>query len=582
MSIIRTVKNPAFVLSALSLCAAAGAALPNGVASGDTTATSTVLWTRSTNPGTLTFEYSTDPSFSSIAGSVQASVSDPTQPVKAPIAGLNPGTKYYYRATDSMGMSSVGQFKTSAAAGYNGFKFGVSGDWRGELSPYPAVKNATSRDLDLWVSLGDTVYADVSSPAVPAPQATTLSEFRAKHNEVYSSRFGLNTLGDIRANMSVLATIDDHEVTNDFSGGAHPSSDPRFAGGSESYINETALYNTGIQAFSEYNPINDEVYGATGDARTAGKTKLYRERGYGKDAAILQLDARSFRDTGLPAVANPFNPAEVGAYLASSFDPTRTMLGDVQVDDLKADLLAAQANGTTWKFVMVPEPMQNLGVTNASDRFEGYAAERTEILKFIDDNNIQNVVFVAADIHGTLVNNLTYQNGPFQPQIDSGAFEITTGSVAYDAPFGPTVAGIAAGLGIPGALPLSTYNALPLATKDAYIEGLVNSQITPLGYDPLGLQGSSIPATLLQGGYVATNTFGWTEFDIDPDTQALTVTTWGILPYTEAELLANPSLITERTPFIVSQFRVAAVPTPGALGLVGLTALAGLRRRRSN
>lgn len=568
-------------LTALVLATAAGGqTLPNQVASGDTTATSSILWARAAAPGSLTFEYSTDPAFGSILGSTSSLVSDTTLPVKASLAGLSPATQYYYRATDGAGNTSSGKFKTAATTGFNGFRFGVSGDWRGELSPYPSVKNVVSRDLELWVSLGDTVYADVSSPAVPAPQATTLAEFRAKHNEVYGSRFGLNTLGDIRANMSVISNIDDHEVTNDFSGGAAPSSDPRFAGQPGNFINETTLYTTGIQAFNEYNPTADETYGATGDPRTAGKTKIYRDRTYGKDAAVLSLDARSFRDQGLPA-ANPLDPVSIGGYLAASFTPGRTMLGNAQLSELKADLLAAQANGTTWKFVMVPEPIQNLGVLNASDRFEGYAAERTEILKFIDDNNIDNVVFVAADIHGTLVNNLTYQTGPGGPQIQSSAFEVTTGSVAYDAPFGPTVAGIAASLGVPGALPLAVYNSLPLAQKEAYMQGLLNAQITPLGYDPIGLQGSNIPATLLQGGYSATNTFGWTEFDIDPVTQELLVTTWGILPYTEAELLASPSAITSRDPFIVSQFKVTPVPAPAAAGLLGMVGIAALRRRRN-
>ena len=182
-------------LSALALTAVAGAAMPNGVASGDTTATSSILWGRSTNLGQVTFEYSTDPSFNTIAGTSFANVSDVNQPVKAAVNGLTPGTRYYYRATDSMGVSASGQFKTNFDSGFNGFRFGVSGDWRGELAPYPGAKNAVSRNLDLWVGLGDTVYADFPSPAVPAPQATTLDEYRRKHSEVYESRFGQHARG---------------------------------------------------------------------------------------------------------------------------------------------------------------------------------------------------------------------------------------------------------------------------------------------------------------------------------------------------------------------------------------------------
>ncbi len=550
-----------------------------GVASGDTSQNATTLLANTDVAGNVFFEVSTDSGFSNIVSTANAAAGA-LVPAKTGIGGLNAGTRYYYRATDAAGNSRVGQFKTAKPTGaFGGFRMGVSGDWRGELAPYPAARNAAGRDLDTWVSLGDTIYADVASPAVPVPQATTMDEFRLKHREVYSNRFGLNTLGDIRESTSLILAIDDHEVTNDFQGGAHPSSDPRFAGQSGNFINETQLYRNGLQAVHEYNPIESRVYTGTGDARLENKPKLYRENQYGKNAVVLTTDARSFRDQGLPP-ANLADPASVGNFLATSLLADRTMLGRQQTADLKADLLEAQNNGTVWKFVNIPEPIQNLGPLGASDRFEGYARERNDILRFIDQNNIQNVVFIAADIHGTLVNNLNYQNVLGGPQISSGAFEITTGSVAYDAPFGPTVVDIAASQGLLSQADRDLYFSLPLPQREGFIQNLINATIQPFGYDSLGLQGSDIPATLLQGQYTATSTFGWTEFDVDPTTLALTVTTWGILPYTEAELLANPSLITGREPFIVSQFRVDAVPAPSALALMGLAGLAGMRRRR--
>ena len=44
--------------------------------------------------------------------------------------------------------------------------------------------------------------------------------------------------------------------------------------------------------------------------------------------------------------------------------------------------------------------IQNLGLFHAEDRYEGYAAERTDLLKFIKANGINNVVFIAAGLHG--------------------------------------------------------------------------------------------------------------------------------------------------------------------------------------
>jgi phosphodiesterase/alkaline phosphatase D-like protein len=554
-------------------------AFPNQVASGDTTQTSTVLWTRSTTPGAVTFEYGTDPDFSKTLGTFSQTVTDPLVPVKQGVQNLLPGTRYFYRVTDATGNTASGQFKTAADPSTRaGLSFGVAGDWRGELSPYPAIRNAPERNLDFFVQHGDTIYADFPSPDVPLPQARTLGELRAKHNEVYSSRSGLNAFGDLRASTSILSTLDDHEVTNDFAGGAPAASDPRF-GTTTGLINDTTLYENGVQAFQEYNPIRDEVYGNTGDSRTAGEQKLYRANTYGKDAAVFVLDARSFRDQELSPVTNPTDPAQVRAFLARSFDidpltgqstPRRTLLGNQQLADVKQDLLQAQQDGVTWKFVMIPEPIQNLGVTAASDRYEGYAAERTELLKFIDDNQINNVVFVAADVHGTAVNNLTYQEGPGQAQKATNAFEITTGSVGFDAPLGPTLVNLATRLGLVPANQRALYDALPVANdsdsivndKDDFVKQLINAQLAPLGYDPIGLNANLpaaqglIDATLLQGDYVAGHTYGWTAFDIDPSTQKLTVTTYGIPSYTEAELKADPAGIAARQPQIVSQFAV--------------------------
>uniref|UniRef100_UPI00286E8AB9 phytase n=1 Tax=Chamaesiphon sp. VAR_48_metabat_403 TaxID=2964700 RepID=UPI00286E8AB9 len=548
-------------------------AFPNSVASGDTTQTSTVLWTRANVPGKVTFEYSTKADFSSIAGTQTATVTNPLQPVKVDVTGLSANTSYFYRVTDVNGTKTNGKFSTAAALGQQtGLKFGVSGDWRGELAPYPAISNADTANLKFFIELGDTIYGDVASPAVKNPdgteksQVTTLAEYRAKNAEVYASRFGQNTWGDLRASTSIFATIDDHEVTNDFAGGESlataTAAEQALYGAKTGLINDSPLYENGLQAFQEFNPIRDLTYNTPGDARTDGERKLYRANTFGNDAATFVLDARSFRDKELPDVTNLADQAQVGKFLVDAFDPKRTMLGKPQVDDLKRDLLQSQKDGVTWKFIMVPEPIQNIGVLAAADRFEGYAAERTEILKYVNDNKIENVVFVAADIHGTLVNNLTYQNAPGQAQIATSAFEITTGSVGYSQPFGQTVAQLGAALGVITPQQKALYDSLPTAGKDTFIKGVVDNGLQPLGYDPLGLDknlsqaNGLINAKLLQGDYVATHVYGWTEFNIDKQTQKLTVTTYGIDPYTRAELEANPDAITSRQPKIVSQFEV--------------------------
>ena len=200
-------------------CGASAQTLPNGVAAGDVDQSSAVLWARSTAVGEIVFEYAANSSFTD-AEMVAAEVTDATVPVKVEAGPLMAGTTYFYRATDSSGAIAEGTFRTPAADGYHGLRFGVSGDWRGELAPYPSIANVPESNLDFFVAQGDTIYADVPSIDFPDEQARTVEEFRIKHNEVYSERFGRNGLADLRASTALLACVDDHEVTNDFSGGA--------------------------------------------------------------------------------------------------------------------------------------------------------------------------------------------------------------------------------------------------------------------------------------------------------------------------------------------------------------------------
>ncbi|MBI1825234.1 MAG: alkaline phosphatase D family protein [Planctomycetes bacterium] len=526
--------------------------LPNGVAAGDVDQTSAILWTHTTTLGEVRFEYSTSQDFSN-ANIVTTSASNSAIPVKVEITGFNPNTQYYYRVTNATGAASAGQFRTLAeVGGLHGLRFGVSGDWRGELRPYPVIANIPARDLVFFLSAGDSIYADVPSVDFPFPQARSLLEFRVKHNEVYSERFGQNSWAPVRASTAIYAIFDDHEVTNDFAGGAPPSTDTRFDN-TGAYINETRLFNNGVEVFHEYNPIRAERYGDTGDPRTAHKRKLYRSRTFGSDAALIILDARSFRDKELPEVFDPVDFSAIDAFNRASYDPSRTMLGQVQLDSLLNDLANAQAAGITWKFVFVPEPIQNLGSLYAGDHFEGYAFERSRILGFIDDEKIDNVVFISADIHGTIVNDLSYKRTFEEPPRSVASFEITTGPVAYAAPFGPTIVDLA-----PSSLRFlfGNYDHQSRSQQDMTMNRLQNYLLSLSGYPLVGLDGSKLDVRLCRGSYMVVNNFGWTEFDIDAATQGLLVTTWGIDWYDRATLEANPQAVLNRTPTIVSQFLV--------------------------
>lgn len=535
------------------------------IAAGDVDQTSVVLWAHAHLVGEVRFTVTVEAGGDALTATVRAT--DPTLPVKAMVDGLAPGTRYSYLVTAPDGTEKRGTFRTAAASGTRaGLRFGATGDWMQSLAPFPAIKNVAARDLAFMVLLGDTIYADIPSPAVRKRQATTLAEFRAKHNENHQTRLGLNTWADARASTTIFATIDDHEVTNDFSGGDLATNDERFGqpSGSMLRINETPLFEDGLQAFTEYMPIRDERYAEGDDPAVAGKPKLYRTRTFGDDAAIFVLDARSFRDATLPTL--PFDqvndPDKVAAYLAQTFTPGRSMLGVPQFNHLKADLLTAQQRGVTWKFIMLPEPIQNFGVLNAQDRYEGYAAERAALIEFLLTNNVTNVVFVTADFHGTIVNNLLYQPDATTPRTPTAMWEVITGAVAFDAPFGPLLVELAKNVNLITPQQYAAYTLLPRDRRDEVVRQVLDVQLRNFGYDQVGLGDVPIAATVLVGGYVAVHTYGWTEFEIDAATQVLTVTTYGVPWYSAQVLEKSPDVIAAYTPAIVSQFTVKPQEKP--------------------
>ncbi len=549
----------------------AGDTLPHGVAAGDTTYTTTVLWTYSPVPGKITFAYGTDPKFTDPVSSTTVYPTSPVKPVKVQITGLMTDTQYHYRATNLMGDTATGTFRTPSMDSHNGLRFGVTGDWQ-EAPPYPSLLNASKRDLAFFVQHSDNIYADISTPAMPISQTRQLDQFRRKYAEVMSTKFGLNTMKALRGSTTILATIDDHEVTDNLAGGASPANGTPtrpgvFPNEDTGYTNDTAIYETGMRVFQEFNPLRDEYYEDTGkDARMDGERKLYRMQKYGKDAAVFITDPRSFRDAQLPD-PDITDTASVQKFLADAFAAGRTMLGERQLAQLKSDLKQAQDDGVTWKFVFISEPVQNFGPLLAPDRYEGYAAERSDLLGYIDAQKIENVVFVTADFHGTVINNITYQTQPGGENKPTGAFEVMVGPAAfYSGLFGTNVVALSLQAGFITADDKAAYDAMDMTGKDAFVEQLINQQMTTFGYDTVGLEGSEINATLKKGSYVASHKYGWTEFEIDK-TQILTVTTYGIEPYRYSEMEAKPTDYTGTEPTVISQFVVDPNPAPKATTL---------------
>jgi alkaline phosphatase D len=373
----------------------------HGVASGDVTSETAVLWARTNRGADLTVEVSESESFGEIAVEQDVEASgDADNTAKAEVAGLKPATQYYYRFTSGDEASATGAFRTApldiqpAAV-----RFVFSGDSDGTVAEdgtrqydFSVLDAARQENADFFVYLGDTIHAN-SDAAEPA---ATLDAYRAKYRENRE----VKPLLDLLASTSTFVMWDDEEVANNFAGTTV----------------DGELLADGRQAFREYMPLSGDD----------DPEVLYRRFRWGKLVDLIILDERSYRSESaaeacstngepdlLPTLAFPGLPAayqdfreDLGlprgidpACQAAILDQSRTMLGDEQQLWLSAALKESDA---TFKFVINEVPISDL-LFLPYDRWEGYRAERDEVLRFINDNGISNVIFLTTDFHGNVV-----------------------------------------------------------------------------------------------------------------------------------------------------------------------------------
>jgi hypothetical protein len=111
--------------------------------------------------------------------------------------------------------------------------------------------------------------------------------------------------------------------------------------------------------------------------------------------------------------------------LAAINDPDRTMLGTEQKGLFEDALLNSKAK---FKFVVTSVSIQQTFVL-PYDGWEGYGAERSEILNFIRDNEIKNVIFLTTDLHLNLMNKV-YTN--LFTDTTPVSYEVVTGPIGAE------------------------------------------------------------------------------------------------------------------------------------------------------
>jgi 3-phytase/alkaline phosphatase D len=373
------------------------------VASGDVSSSRAIVLAHADTAENYKVEGWTNPSLSGPKAFKGKTKTDASKgyALKVDVTGLQPNTDYWFQfKKDELAASDVGHFKTAPAPDQDvDVNLGYTGDADGTIKPdntpafnhFETLAALDNENPDAWIFHGDTIYADSSFRASPA---TTVDEYRAAHalNQSYPN------LKNLMESTSTYATMDDHEVKNDY----------------DAQTVNPAQYAAGRKAFLEAYPVRET--GLPHDTSCAGDP-LYRKFQWGSEVEIFLLDMRSCRSSEATAACagdlGPTLPPSIRAIfagflppspppgcLATINNPSRTLLGPVQKAQFKQDLLNSTAR---HKFVLTQDPIQQFHVL-PYDRWEGYGAERSEILNFINNNGIDNVSWLTTDTHATLQN----------------------------------------------------------------------------------------------------------------------------------------------------------------------------------
>jgi outer membrane autotransporter protein len=572
----------------------------SAISAGDMTSTSAVMWTQLRNgtgntqtSGTATslmLDVSTDPTFAtSVFSSSGMTVPDNGNTLKVLASGLSANTQYFYRFNNAGSLSDTGTFYTNPSSHnqISPLKVGFTGDYDAQYRPYTALNgfgtssNPGSQGLRYFINLGDIIYERDAKGSPPLTPASPLNDFYRKYIEgvtgvnsdgSMNSASGQQGVKQLLASTGVYTLLDNHELFDKYiSGGAPQNSDKenllfpvecstegqrvgKFGcitayNSGPNYINTTSEFLRMEKAFFNTQATAVQINGtasaanitnlinsnptvvAPADQRSNGTAQNYFTREWGGAARYIQLDDRSYRDARMvnttPLIAD---------------NPNRTMLGLTQLDWVKQQLSQAQVDGVVWKVVSVSTPIDVWTDTNNQldnkSWVAGYNAERNEIMKFIEDNKISNVLFLTTDDHISRATRLTYQPAGASASSSwatmSSAFQLLAGPAGAVGPYQNycdygTTGGYVDPNG--GSSPVvyssstacagTTNTGYNIETTEATLAAKGNS-ITNNGGAPIGLMGlpglnnlyreqdPSAPTNPTSKDFVTATTFGYT------------------------------------------------------------------------
>jgi alkaline phosphatase D len=386
--------------------------LPGGVMSGDVTATSGIVWSRADRPSRMIVEYSTSERFQTFERRIgPAALESSDFTARIDLTGLPPGADLYYRVRfqdlaneKALSEPVTGRLRTAAVSPAKPVTFVFSGDEAGQgwginerFGGYRVYEAMRRESPDFFIHSGDQIYADGPIQSeVKLPDGTLWTNLvtEAKSHvaqtlDDYRGAFAYNQLDANKrrfmAEVPFLVQWDDHEVRNNWYPGQQiGAAEKRYTTRAASLLAARAK-----QAMFEYNPFR---------INQLDPEQVYRGFQFGPLLDVFMLDERSYR--------GPNSPNR-----QTRLDSESAFLGPQQAAWLKASLKDSRA---TWKVIasdmpislVVPDANPDVpkgtyeAWANADDGApSGRELELAEILRFIKRENIENVVWVTADVH---------------------------------------------------------------------------------------------------------------------------------------------------------------------------------------
>jgi alkaline phosphatase D len=403
-------------------------AFRHGVAAGLPGERSITLWTRVSDlerSGRIKLEVARDADFRRLVHRQTvraAAVRDFTARATITPKGLAPGEQYFYRFSTLERSSPVGRFRTARPAdSQEPVRVGVLScqDWQsGYFTAHRGL--AQEEDLDLVVSLGDYIYERnfYEGPrkdtlgANGDGEVQTLAEYRQK----YALYRGDADLQALHAAHPFVAVWDDHEVEDNWAKDKPGKATQRVR------VPFLDRRRNGFLAFYEwmprFRPPQDRIYGSVP---------------LGGAAEVLLLDTRLYRDDQPcnDQVAVPCPEGETGA---------RTLLG---AEQKRWFLDAVRGSRARWKLVGNQVMLMALDAATGSglnpDQWDGYGAERREVLSAIRAAGVRDVAFLTGDIH-TFFAGTVHENGrATTPAVATEFVAGSASSLGLENEYGPAI-----------------------------------------------------------------------------------------------------------------------------------------------